>query len=73
VGVVAPKDTQAMYSLSSPERKGTSLVLSSETRRRSPVARGSRVPVCPTRRVPRRFLASSTASWEVRWRGLSTA
>jgi len=62
-----------MYSLSSPERKGTSLVDSLVTRRRSPVAKGSKVPVCPTLRVERRRLASSTTSWEVRWRGLSTA
>src|SRR5690242_11893039 len=39
---------------------------------RTPVAIGSRVPACPTRRVPASRRIRATTSWEVRPAGLST-
>jgi hypothetical protein len=58
--------------LSEPVRNGESLVASSARTTSTPVASGSRVPPCPTRRVPSARRARATTSCDVRPSGLST-
>ena len=69
--VVTPRRSSASYSLSPLMRNGTSLVASPTQMGRTPVAIGSSVPVCPTRRSPSTRRTSATTSNEVMPPGLS--
>src|SRR5499426_3022724 len=60
------------YTLSPGPTKGTSLVASRIASGSTPVASGSSVPRCPTRRVPSQRRAASTTSCDVQPTGLST-
>src|SRR6476469_4779794 len=62
----------AVYALSLPTRKVSRRVALLTPRTSTPVAIGSRVPACPTLRVPQSRRARPTTSWLVQPAGLST-
>src|ERR1700733_8110893 len=62
----------AWYSFSVRVRWPSSRVAFSTPTTSTPVAMGSRVPACPTRRVPASRRIRATTSWEVMPPGLST-
>src|SRR6185312_7983971 len=72
VSVSSPNFMVAAYTFGSPSRYGRSRVARPTRRTSKPVANGSSVPPCPTRRTGRARRAMATTSCDVMPAGLST-
>src|SRR6266851_3536529 len=72
VSVAIPRRRSASYAFSRPLRKRASRVARPTTSGSTPVAPGSSVPVCPTRRSPRTLRSRAATSCDVGPAGLST-
>ena len=72
LAVAVPRRTSVRYSLSESSRKRENLVASPRQSGSTPVASGSRLPVCPTLRAPNSRFTRCTASLELKPAGLSS-